>query len=150
VVVGASHASRLASALREAGAEVADLSEPGWRLTTENVESMCMLLKEVLEEQWEGEMLVLCQLFDNASFSGMGTENIEYVKGADGRYHVVGALSLIDSDKFKQLFSMAVPLLRAGEQLKKVLLSPLCRYAIENCCDDRHTAPTEAVASLKF
>jgi hypothetical protein len=33
ILVGASHASRLAGALRELGAEVADLSVPGWKLT---------------------------------------------------------------------------------------------------------------------
>jgi hypothetical protein len=138
VLVGASHASRLANALREAGAEVADLSEPGWRLNAENVESMCILLKEVLEEPWEGETVVIYQLFDNLTYVGIGSDGTERAptKGTDGRYHVIGSLGLIDRDKFKQLFSTAVPLLRAGGQNRKVLLSPLCRYALESCCDD--------------
>jgi hypothetical protein len=43
---------------------------------------------------------------------------------------------MIDRDNFKQLFSKSVPLLRAGGQNKKVLISPLGRYALESCCDD--------------
>jgi hypothetical protein len=58
------------------------------------------------------------------------------VRGADRKYHVIGALGLIDRDSFKQLFSKAVPIFRAGGQNKKFIISPLCRYALENCCDD--------------
>jgi hypothetical protein len=54
VMLGASHAGRLASALRETGSEVADLSVPGWKISSANVESSIELLKEVLEEEWEG------------------------------------------------------------------------------------------------
>jgi hypothetical protein len=45
-------------------------------------------------------------------------------------------MGMIDRDNFKQLYSMSVPLLRAGGQHKKVLLSPLSRYAVESCCDN--------------
>jgi hypothetical protein len=74
----------VASALREAGAEVADISVPGWTISEANM----------------------------------------------------GALSLVDRDTFKQLFSVAVTLLRAGGQHKKVIITPLMRYDAENCCDD--------------
>jgi hypothetical protein len=42
---------------------------------------------------------------------------------------------MVERDEFKQQFSAAVPLLRAGGLHKKVSLSPLMRYAIESCCD---------------
>jgi hypothetical protein len=42
---------------------------------------------------------------------------------------------MVDRDTFKQLFSAEVPLLRAGGQNKKVILSPIMRYAIESFCD---------------
>jgi hypothetical protein len=57
------------NALRAAGTEVADLSEPGWRITAENVASMSDLLKEVLEEEWGGEIVIVFQLFDNSSYT---------------------------------------------------------------------------------
>jgi hypothetical protein len=74
VVIGASHASRLASALRETGAEVADLAVPGWKISGENVEAMSALLREVLEEEWTGETIVIYQLFDNSSYFGISAD----------------------------------------------------------------------------
>jgi hypothetical protein len=139
IFVGASHASRLASAMREAGAEVADISVPGWRVSEANVEHACELLKEVLEEDWEDDTVIVYQLFDNSSFMYVGpdgTSGLPFKSTEDGKYHVPGAIGLIDRDDFKQIFSQAVPLLRAGGQHKKVLLSPLMRYTLEGCCTD--------------
>jgi hypothetical protein len=138
IIVGASHASRLASALREMGAEVADLAVPGWKITDESVDANIALLKEVLEEEWTGDTIIVYQLFDNSAFFGISADSTASlpVKGTDGKYHVEGALGMIDRDNFKQLFSKSVPLLRAGGQNKKVLISPLGRYALESCCDD--------------
>jgi hypothetical protein len=111
IIIGASHAGRLANALREAGMEVADLSELGWKITADSVAAMSALLKEVLEEDWDSEIVIVYQLFDNSSYIGIGTDGtgMPPVKGADGRYHIVGALSMVDREQFKQLFSLAVP-----------------------------------------
>jgi hypothetical protein len=68
VFVGGSHAGRLASALRESGAEVADASVPGWKISEESVETSIELLKEILEEHWAGDTVILYQLFDNTTF----------------------------------------------------------------------------------
>jgi hypothetical protein len=54
IIVGASHAGRLASALKDTSAEVADLLVPGWRVTDTAIESSTALLRETLEEKWEG------------------------------------------------------------------------------------------------
>jgi hypothetical protein len=59
IIVGASHACRIASALREAGADVADLSVLAWKLSESNVETSVALLREVLDEEWEGEIVIL-------------------------------------------------------------------------------------------
>jgi hypothetical protein len=147
IVIGASHASRLASALRETGAEVSDLAVPGWKLSSESVEAASALLREVLEEEWTGETVVIYQLFDNSSYFGIsadGTASLP-VKGTDGHYHVEGSLGMIDKDNFKQLFSAAVPLLRAGGQNKKILISPISRYAVESCCSNRRNGLTQVL-----
>jgi hypothetical protein len=138
IVIGASHASRLASALRETGAEVADLAVPGWKISSDSVDAMCLLLKEVLEEEWAGETIVVYMLFDNSSYFGISADGTASLPAKDrnGTYQVEGALGMIDRDNFKQLFSAVVPLLRAGGQNKKILISPLSRYAVESCCDD--------------
>jgi hypothetical protein len=114
IFVGASHTSRLASAMREAGAEVADISVPGWRVSETNVEHACKLLKEVLEED---DTVIVYQLFDNSTFMYVGpdgTAGLPLKSTVDGKYHVPGAIGLIDRDAFQQQFSQAMPLLRAG------------------------------------
>jgi hypothetical protein len=139
IFVGASHASRIASAMREAGAEVADISVPGWTISEANVESSAALLREILDEPWDGDTVIMYQLFDNTTFycvSADGSAVLPKKSREDGKYHIVGALRLVDRDTFKQLFSVAVSLLRAGGQHKKVIITPLMRYAAENCCDD--------------
>jgi hypothetical protein len=134
ILVGASHASRLAGALCETGAKVADLSVPGWKINNENVESSIALLREVLEEEWEGETVVMYELFDNSCYYAIGTDGsatLPSKSSTDNKYHIIGALRMVDRDSFKQLFSAVV---RAGGQ-NKVILSNLMRYAIESCCD---------------
>jgi hypothetical protein len=120
------------------GSEVADLSVPGWKISSAAVESSIELLKEVLEENWEGDTIVIYQIFDNTSFFSIGTDDTAAMpvkSGKDGKYHIVGALGMVDRDDFKQQFSLAVPLFRAGGFNKKVIISPLMRYAVESCCD---------------
>jgi hypothetical protein len=138
VVIGASHAGRLASALKDMGSEVADLSMPGWKISSAAVESSIELLKEVLDEGWDGETVIIYQIFDNSSFYSIGTDGsaeLPLKNSTDGKYHIIGALGMVDRDEFKQQFSLAVPLFRAGGLHKKIIVSPLMRYAIESCCD---------------
>jgi hypothetical protein len=97
IVIGASHAGRLASALKEMGSEVADLSVPGWKISSAAVESSIELLKEVLDENWEGETIIIYQIFDNTSFFSIGTDGTAVMpvkSGTDGKYHIVGALGM--------------------------------------------------------
>jgi hypothetical protein len=99
ILVGASHAGRLAGALRETGAEIADLSVPGWKISDENVESSISLLHEVLEEEWEGETVVLYELFDNSCYYSIGTDGsatLPTKSSTDNRYHIIGALGMVD------------------------------------------------------
>jgi hypothetical protein len=41
-----------------------------------------------------------------------------------------------DRKFFKKLFNKSVPMLRAGADAKKLILSPLQRYIHAPCCDD--------------
>jgi hypothetical protein len=42
----------------------------------------------------------------------------------------------VDRQGFRELFTLALPLLRAGKDHTKLLLTPLIRYAIESCCSN--------------
>jgi hypothetical protein len=65
VVVGASHGTRIASALEELGIEIIDISVPGWKVTSEAVEAMLSELSSVLAENYSGDTIVIYQLYDN-------------------------------------------------------------------------------------
>jgi hypothetical protein len=91
-----------------------------------------------LSLNWEGETVIIYQIFDNSCFYSIGTDgsaNLPMKNNSNGKYHIIGALGMVDRDEFKQQFSMAVQLFRAGGLNKKVIVSPLMRYAIESCCD---------------
>jgi hypothetical protein len=51
-------------------------------------------------------------------------------------YHVPGRLVFASRDEFRGLFTTVLPLLRAGLDNTKVLLSPLMRYIVQKCCED--------------
>jgi hypothetical protein len=138
VLVGASHTARLACALEDSGAMVIDLSVPGWRATSESVATVISELSSVLEEEYNGETFVIYQLYDNSSYlacSPDGDRSLP-VKLGDGRYHVPGRLVFVDRAGFRELFTITLPLLRAGKNHTKILLTPIMRYALAACCDN--------------
>jgi hypothetical protein len=65
VLVGASHASRLACAMEDMNVNVVDLSSPGWRVSPAAVNTQCEQLARVLKEKFDGETIIIYQLFDN-------------------------------------------------------------------------------------
>jgi hypothetical protein len=96
---------------------------------------MVLSLASVLAEEFDGETLVFYQLFDNSIFLAREDDILNLPeKGADGRYHVVGRLEIADRDKFRSLFTEVLPLLRAGLDHHKFILSPLLRYVVKACC----------------
>jgi hypothetical protein len=62
VVVGASHATRQASALEDIGVKIIDISVPGWKVSAEAVEAMKAELEAVLSENFDGETIIVYQL----------------------------------------------------------------------------------------
>jgi hypothetical protein len=54
-----------------------------------------------------------------------------------GRYHIPGRLEYADKTVMRKLVNTSAPLLRAGGQSRKYILSPLLRYLTKPCCDDK-------------
>jgi hypothetical protein len=136
-VCGTSHAIRLANALDDLELRIEDISCPGWTVTEANVTKMAAQLQEVLAEEWDGPMYILYHLFENSVFMAVGKDggrSLPVESRHDGQYHVLGELSCATRQEFKVLFSTALPLLQAGGQHHKVLLSPLLRYICAPCC----------------
>jgi hypothetical protein len=110
---------------------------PSWRITEASIEAATALLKETLEEKWDGDTVIIYHLFDNSCYLAVnsdGSTNLPVRSKKDGNYHVSGALGLVDRDGFKELFSCSVPLLRASGNNRKLIIAPLMRYVLEGCC----------------
>jgi hypothetical protein len=137
IMLGASHAVRMANILEDMGAIVVDLSIPGWKITSENVNSQVEQLASVLAESFDGETYIVYHLFDNSVFLESNDDiHLLPEKGPDGKYHIRGKLTIADRDIIKKLFTEVLPLLRSGLDHKKFILSPLLRYTVKSCCRD--------------
>jgi hypothetical protein len=115
IIIGASHAGRIADCLEENGCCIVDLSIPGWTITEGNVEKMTAELAAVLAEEHEGDTVVLYNIFDNSCYlileeDGSTSQPIKH----GGTYHITGELMMADRNAIKILFSKAIPLLRVG------------------------------------
>jgi len=135
IVVGASHAGRIAEELEEKGEKVRNLSRAGWRPTRENVQLSTAELRQVIREEEGRDICVIYQLMDNSVFLSQkdGRETLP-VRLEDGHHHVVGKLVFIDSDGFKDLLHNVLPLLKASDNYRKIIISPVQRYVAGPCC----------------
>jgi hypothetical protein len=57
-------------------------------------------------------------------------------RGGDGKYQIEGVLQIVDRPTLRDLYNTAVPLLRAGGEECKIIISPLLRYIGSKCCEN--------------
>jgi hypothetical protein len=135
IVMGGSHAGRMASELDAIKLPVVDLSTPGWKITDTSVDSLIHQLQAVLKEDPDQECILIYHVFDNSVYFSTDATGgrVEPVK-IDGRYHIIGDLDCCQRDDFKDLFSSITLLLRAGGNNRKIIMSPLIRYGTRTCC----------------
>ncbi len=136
IMMGGSHSSRLTDELDDTCLDVTDISVRGWRLTEENVEEKVRELKEIFATADEKRTTIVYQLFDNISYYAKKPDGgrVPPSKGRDGKYHVEGRLEIANREEVKRMVSTAIPLLRAGGQCRKVILTPAGRYKYNPCC----------------
>jgi hypothetical protein len=137
ILVGCSHVARLALALEEDGHEVSVVTLEGGQLTEEAAENAAIQLEELVQDA-DPLTTVVYFVYDNNVYKTK-KENGDIgptvkLRGSN-KYHVIGELCTIHRDEFKVVFNKSVPLLRAGGDLNKIVLSPLVRYAQGPCCD---------------
>jgi hypothetical protein len=139
VLVGGSHSTRLADELDETCLEVMDLSVRGWRLSEASVEEKAKELTEVVSNMDPGKTTIVYQLYDNSSYLVKRNDGSRVLpeKGQDGKYHVDGRLEVATREEAKRMVSTSIPLLRAGGQCRKVILTPSGRYKYFPCCNVR-------------
>jgi hypothetical protein len=138
IFVGGSHAARMAAAADNLGFDVVNLSTPGFRVTESNVENSAEMLEDALSDNTV-KSVVIYQLLDNNVFFETredGSRSLPTKSQEDGCYHIRGKLDYADHGVIKSLINTATPLLRAGGESEKIILSPLPRY-MRRCCKDR-------------
>jgi hypothetical protein len=95
-------------------------------------------LTEIVSQSDEKRTTIVYQLFDNCSFFAKKDDEKDDgrrelpVRGADGKFHIDGKLET--REDLKRMVSSAIPLLRAGGQCRKLVLTPGCRYRYNPCC----------------
>jgi hypothetical protein len=82
-------------------------------------------------------MMYYNNIFFSASDDGSKTLP---VRGVDNRYHVHGKLEVADHATVKLLVNTSTPLLCAGGEHEKIVLSPLPRYIVKCCGDSTHVS----------
>jgi hypothetical protein len=83
--------------------------------------------------------VVIYQLLDNNVFFETredGSRSLPVKNQDDSCYHIRGKLDYADHSVIKGLVNTVTPLLRAGGENEKIILSPLPRY-MRRCCKDR-------------
>jgi hypothetical protein len=110
IILGGSHAGRIADCLDNMGHNVVDLSIPGWRNNEKNVEKLSL--------EPEVEVCIVYQLFDNSVSFAVKLDGTSVLPSKqEGKYHVEGDLSMADRSVLKSLFSLASPLFSNHRQL---------------------------------
>jgi len=134
VVVGGSHAGRLATAMGGLGCAVDRVTASGWKVSSDNVAAVI----EKLEELSAIPDIIVLQLLDNSSFFCLGEDGTlshPQLLG-DKKYHVTGQLKVANKDQVKAILKLITPILRFKPDVEKVLVSCLPRYTVTSCCQD--------------
>ena len=134
LVIGGSHAGRLATALKRAGVYVDQLTTGGWKPTKAGVSA---LVEDMGKLTIVPDTVVIFGL-DNSSFFVLGEDGTLTLpaKGPGGRYHVEGELRVASKEQAKNLIKTIKPLFAVFPGSTKVLVTPLPRYCAVPCCND--------------
>jgi hypothetical protein len=100
------------------------------------VEEKVRELTELILTTDEKRTIVVYQVFDYVSLMVKKSDGSRSLpdKGQDGRYHVEGKLDIASREEAKRMVSKAIPLLRAGGQCRKIILTPAARFKCNPCC----------------
>ena len=136
VVVGGSHAARLAAALEREGAIVAQITEPGWRITSNAVKSVL----EKLTALEPAPDCVIIQALENSAYFCLGEDGTMCLptrSDVDNRYHVIGELRVATGEQTLALLRLMKPILSALPGSETYVISALPRYAHPDkpCCN---------------
>jgi hypothetical protein len=145
VLVGASHAARLCEVMVGLNMVAATLGTAGWFPNKRNCEKLENDLREFLEglePDPERETVVIFSMLDKSYFQARGEDgSYSPHRLLNGSYHVDGDLVSCPIEHLKFQFELLVPVFKAADNYRRVLLGPVPRYMYSSCCEDPEHAP---------
>ncbi len=122
IICGGSICKRLAVELKNMGLDVIDLTKPGWTPTADNVSQLTADITAISPSR---QSIIIGDLLSNTSFC------FEQINGScalpiklDGRYHMLGKVTVSNKDSVHTVLSKIVPILNSTDCFK-VCLPPL-------------------------
>jgi lysophospholipase L1-like esterase len=140
LVVGSSHSSRTAEALKRAGYLVDTIFKNNWRALKNSVKDLASDLANEINVKLEEKKtdVVVLQLLDSNIYWALQEDGstISARFGPDQKYHMDGYLITISKSAQHSLFNTLCPIFEVVNK-DFLLLTPLPRYIIGGCCGDK-------------
>jgi uncharacterized membrane protein YgcG len=148
LVIGSSHAGKLAAALTRKGHRASMVYEANWRVFRNNATFLADTVKErMAAEQFD---YIIFALLDNSIYHALA-ENGDMLppcRGIDGTFHMHGDLVVCSKLAQHSLFKAVRPLLDCAKGKGAALMAPLPRYILNACCGDDDHMPNRAAADF--
>jgi hypothetical protein len=108
ILIGTSHTKRMTGGSAFKNHTVVDLWVPGWKPDTKNIEKLQIQLAQI--NPGSGDYIVINPL-SNSAFCGTGDDGapVQLSRDSNGKYHCLGSLSVITSQKIKKAMSSFSP-----------------------------------------
>ncbi len=132
ILVGASHMVRLGEKL---GHDTISLAIPGFRPKENLIANLVSRLRLLKLESCD---TVILDLLSNTTFMGTDGDGLpcEAFRAEDGKYHVIGSLTIAPASFTKKVLAMCQPLCDELRKTGCVLVSPVPRYVNKKCCNE--------------
>jgi hypothetical protein len=144
LVVGSSHSSRTAAALKRAGYNVDTITKPNWRALKNSVKDLASELAAEINVKLEEKKtdVVVLQLLDSNIYWALQEDGstISARLGPDKQYHMDGDLITISKSAQHSLFNTLRPIFEVVNK-DFLLITPLPRFLVGGCCSDRDHMP---------
>jgi len=136
LVIGGSHADRLADAMCATSPFVERETVGGWKATKTNISD---LVAKLSVSELEPDIVVLQCLDNNAFFCQEEDGSLTLPKkGQDNQFHVVGELRVATVEQTRQLAKLLTPVVKLFPGATKIMVTALPRYTVLPCCEDEN------------
>jgi hypothetical protein len=148
VIVGASHATRMADVMAGLNMVATSLGTASWFPSKKNCEKLAADLQEFLdglEPDPDRKTVVIFSHLDKSYFQARAEDgNLIPHRLHEGAYHIDGDLVAIPSEQLKYLFELLLAVFNTAAGCTRLLLCPIPRYLWRGCCEDDEHGPNRA------